>query len=214
MPTAFTDETPRFEMFPAIRSCTCSRRYADDAGGRDTGAAFGEGERISFSGSGVRAVGGGLARNIASKSPVGVGVGVSVGVGVGWGVGEGVALGDSVGAGCGVACGLMAGAGAGRETGGACAPSPSNECSRFFKSIVRSSFPSCVGMGAIPNAGNSLAAIEFAFDSNVFSLGSSFVSVCSVASINGMFFGPVGGVGIGASTMVNSTGFSSSGSDG
>ena len=214
MPTAFTDETPRFEMFPAIRSCTCSRRYADDAGGRDTGvgAAFGEGERTSFSGSGVRAVGGGLARNIASKSPVGVGVGV--GVSVGWGVGEDVALGDGARVGCGVAC-VMLGAGAGREKGCACAPSLSNECSRFLKSIVRSSFPSCVGMGAIPNAGNSLAAIEFAFDSNVFSLGSSFVSVCSVVSINGVFFGPVGGVGIGARlTMVNSTGFSSSGSEG
>ena len=212
MPTAFTDETPRFEMFPAIRSCTCSRRYADDAGGRDTGvgAAFGEGERTSFSGSGVRAVGGGLARNIANKS--------AFGVGVGWGVEGGVALGDGVAVGCvgcGVACGVMLGAGAGRETGCACAPSTSNECWRFFKSIVGSSFPSCVGMGAIPNAGNSLAAIEFAFDSNVFSLGSSFVSVCSVVSINGVFFGPVGGVGIGATwTMVNSTGFSSSGSDG
>ena len=126
-----------------------------------------------------------------------------------------MALGDSVGAGCGVACGVMLGAGAGRETGCACAPSPSNECWRFFKSVVRSSFPSCVGMGAIPNAGNSLAAIEFAFDSNVFSLGSSLVSVCSVVSINGVFFGPVGGVGIGARlTMVNSTGFSSSGSEG
>jgi hypothetical protein len=128
----------------------------------------------------VRAVGGGLARNIASKSPVGVGVGVGVSVGVGWGVGEGVALGDGVGVGCvgcGVACGVMLGAGAGRETGCACAPSTSNECWRFLKSIVGSSFPSCVGMGAIPNAGNSLAAIEFAFDSNVFSLGSSFVSV-------------------------------------
>src|SRR6478609_5316506 len=154
-------------MFPAIRSCTCSRRYADDAGGCDTGvgAAFGEGERTSFSGSGVRAVGGGLARNIASKSPVGVGVGVSVG----WGVGEGVALGDGAGVGCGVACVML---GAGRETGCACARSPSNECWRFLKSFVGSSFPSCVGMGAIPNAGNSLAAIEFAFDSNVFSLGS------------------------------------------
>ena len=199
-------------MFPAIRSCTCSRRYADDAGGRDTGAAFGEGELTSFSGSGVRAVGGGLARSIANKSPVGVGVGVSVGVG--WDVGEGVALGDGAGVGCGVACAML-GAGAGRETGCACAPSPSNECWRFFKSIVGISFPSCVGMGAIPNAGNSLAAIEFAFDSNVFSLGSSFVSVCSVVSINGVFFGPVGGVGIGARlTMVNSTGFSSSGSEG
>src|SRR6476659_7232662 len=201
-------------MFPAIRSCTCSRRYADDAGGRDTGvgADFGEGERTSFSGSGVRAVGGGLARNIASESPVSGGVGV--GVSVGWGVGEDVARGDGAGVGCGVAC-VMLGAGAGRETGCACAPSLSNECSRFLKSIVRSSFPSCVGMGAIPNAGNSLAAIEFAFDSNVFSLGSSFVSVCSVVSINGVFFGPVGGVGIGARlTMVNSTGFSSSGSEG
>jgi hypothetical protein len=41
-------------------------------------------------------------------------------------------------------------------------------------------------MGAIPNAGNSLAAIEFVFDSNVFSFGSSFVAVCSVVSINGV----------------------------
>src|SRR5438034_11429223 len=104
-------------MFPAIRSCICSRRYADDAGGCVTGvdAAFGEGERISFSGPGVRAVGGGLARNIASKSPVGVGVSV----GVGWGVGEGVALSDGAGVGCGVAC-VMLGAGGGRETGCAC----------------------------------------------------------------------------------------------
>src|SRR5207302_6287949 len=143
------------------------------------------------------------------------GVGVGVGVGVGWGVERGVALGvgDGVGVGCGVACGVMLGAG--REAGCACAPSASNECWRFFKSIVGSSFPSCVGMGAIPNAGNSLAAIEFAFDSNVLSLGSSFVSVCSVMSINGVFFGPVMGVGAGArSTMVNSTGFSSSGSEG
>src|SRR5256714_5707770 len=215
MPTAFTDEAPRFEMFPAIRSCTCSRRYADDAGGRDTGAgaAFGEGERTSFSGSGVRAVGGGLARNIANKSAFGVGVGVDVG----WGVEGGVALGvgDGVGVCCGVACGVMLGAGAGRETGCACAPSPSNECWRFFKSIVGSSFPSCVGMGAIPKAGNLLAAIEFAFDSNVFSFGSSFVSVCSIVSMNGVLFGALGGVGFGASSiMVNSTGFSSSGSEG
>src|SRR5213082_3376202 len=128
-------------MFPAIRSCTCSRRYAEDAGGRDTGAgaAFGEGELTSFSGSGVRAVGGGLARSIANKSAFGVGVGV----GVGWGVD--VALGDGVGVGCvgcGVACGVMLGAGAGRETGCACAPSTSNECWRFFKSIVGRSFPS------------------------------------------------------------------------
>src|SRR6059058_638313 len=81
-------------MFPAIRSCTCSRRYADDAGGRDTGAgaAFGEGELTPFSGPGVRAVGGGLARNIANKSAFGVGVGV----GVGWGVEGGVAWGSVV----------------------------------------------------------------------------------------------------------------------
>src|SRR5438105_5426214 len=155
---AFTDETPRFEMLPAIRSCTCSRRYADDAGGCDTGvgAAFGEGERTSFSASGVRAVGGGLARNIASKSAFGVGVGVGVGVDVGCGVEGGVALGvgDGVGVGCGVAGGVILGAAAGRETGCACAPSPSKECWRFFKSIVGSSFPSCVGMAVIPNAGN------------------------------------------------------------
>jgi hypothetical protein len=70
-------------------------------------------------------------------------------------------------------------------------------------------------MGAIPNAGNSLAAIEFAFDSNVFSFGSSFVSVCSAVSMKGASFGAANGVRIGArSTMVNSTGFSSSGSRG
>ena len=70
-------------------------------------------------------------------------------------------------------------------------------------------------MGAIPIAGSSLAAIEFVFDSNVFSVGSSFVAVCSVVSINGVLFGTVGGVGLGArSIIVNSTGFSSSGSRG
>jgi hypothetical protein len=70
-------------------------------------------------------------------------------------------------------------------------------------------------MGAIPNAGNSLAAIEFVFDSNVFSFGSSFVAVCSAVSINGVVFGTAGGVGIGArSIIVSSTGFSSSGREG
>src|SRR5438105_12322513 len=77
-------------MLPAIRSCICSRRYADDAGGCETGGgdAFWEGGLISFSGPGVRAVGGGLARNIASKSAFGVGVAV----GVGWGVEGGVTV--------------------------------------------------------------------------------------------------------------------------
>src|SRR5205814_5692314 len=100
-------------MLPAIRSCICSRRYADDAGGCDTGAgvAFGEGDLISLSGPGVRAVGGGLARNIASKSALGVGVGV------GWGVGEGVAVGDCAAVGSGVAPGGMLAAGGGRELG-------------------------------------------------------------------------------------------------
>src|SRR5438067_12606085 len=141
-------------MFPAIRSCTCSRRYADDAGGRDTGAgaAFGEGELTSFSGPGVRAVGGGLARNIANKSAFGGGRGVSEG----WGVEGGVALGDGVGVGCvccGVACGVMLGAGAGRETGCACAASTSNEGWRFFSALVGRSFPARAGLGALPSAG-------------------------------------------------------------
>src|SRR5436309_13272138 len=115
MPTAFTDATPRFDMLPAIRSCICSRRYADDAGGCDTGAgvAFGGGGLISFSGPGVRAAGGGLARNIASKSALGVGVGV----GVGWGVGGGVAVGDCAAVGSGVARGITLAAGGGRELG-------------------------------------------------------------------------------------------------
>src|SRR5438132_3421339 len=98
-------------MLPAIRSCICSRRYADDAVGCDTGAgdAFWEGELISFSGPGVRAVGGGLARNIASKS--------APGVGVGWGVEVGVAVGVCAAVGSGVARGVVLGAGAGRELG-------------------------------------------------------------------------------------------------
>src|SRR5213079_1198422 len=200
-------------MLPAIRSCICSRRYADDAGGCETGGgdAFWEGGLISFSGPGVRAAGGGLARNIASKSALGVGFGV------GWGVEGGVAVGDCAAVGSGVARVVALGSGGelGRELGCGCAPSCSSECWRFVKSIVRNCFPSCVGMGAIPNAGNSLAAIEFAFDSNVFSSGSSFVAVCAVVSINGVLFGPLGGVGLGASSiMVNSTGFSSSGSEG
>ena len=105
MPTALTDETPRFEMLPAIRSCICSRRYADDGVGRDFGAgdAAWEGERISFSGPGVRVAGGGVARNIASKS--------ALGVGVGWGVEGGVAVGDCAAVGSGVARGVMLGAG-------------------------------------------------------------------------------------------------------
>ena len=117
MPTAFTDETPRFEMLPAIRSSICSRRYADDAGGCETGGgdAFWEGGLISFSGPGVRAVGGGLARNIASKSAFGVGVAV----GVGWGVEGGVAVGDCAEVGCGVGGGVALGTGGelGRELG-------------------------------------------------------------------------------------------------
>jgi len=198
-------------MLPAIRSCICSRRYADDAGGCETGGgdAFWEGGLISFSGPGVRAVGGGLARNIASKS--------ALGVGVGWGVEGGVAVGDCAAVGCGVGGGVALGTGGelGRELGCDCALSCSSECWRFVKSIVGNCFPSCVGMGAIPNAGNSLAAIEFAFDSNVFSFGSSFVAVCSIVSMNGVLFGALGGVGFGASSiMVNSTGFSSSGSEG
>ena len=107
MPTALTDETPRFEMLPAIRSWICSRRYADDGVGRDFGGgdASWEGERISFLGPGVRVAGGGLARNIASKSALGVGVGV------GWGVEEGVAVGDCAAVGSGVARGAMLGTG-------------------------------------------------------------------------------------------------------
>jgi len=128
-----------------------------------------------------------------------------------------VAVGDCAAVGSGVARGVALGTGGelGRELGCGCAPSCSSECWRFVKSIDGNSFPSCVGMGAIPSAGNSLAAIEFAFDSKVFSFGSSFLAVCSTVSIKGVLFGALGGVGFGAiSTMVNSTGFSSSGSEG
>src|SRR5438046_10534933 len=98
-------------MLPAIRSCICSRRYADDAGGCETGGgdAFWEGGLISFSGPGVRAAGGGLARNIASKSALGVGVGV----GVGWGVEGGVAVGVGAAVGSGVGGGIGIGASGG-----------------------------------------------------------------------------------------------------
>src|SRR5207237_8646031 len=117
-------------MLPAIRSCICSRRYADDAGGCGTGAgdAFWEGGLISFSGPGVRAVGGGLARNIASKSALGVGVGV----GVGWGVEGGVAAGDCAAVGCGVVPGvaLEPGGELGSELGWCSTPSRSSECWR------------------------------------------------------------------------------------
>src|SRR5205814_9109169 len=100
-------------MLPAIRSCICSRRYADDAGGCETGGgdAFWEGGLISCSGPGVRAAGGGLARNIASKSAL------SVGVGVGWGRAGGVAVGDCAAVGSGVARGITLAAGGGRELG-------------------------------------------------------------------------------------------------
>src|SRR2546421_3811021 len=102
-------------MFPAIRSSICSRRYAVEAGGREAGGgdAFWEGGLISFSGPGVRAVGGGLARNIASKSAFGVGVAV----GVGWGVEGGVAVGGLAGGRCGGGGGGAAGDGGGNRRG-------------------------------------------------------------------------------------------------
>jgi hypothetical protein len=67
-------------------------------------------------------------------------------------------------------------------------------------------------MGAFPKAGNSLAPIELALDSNACSFGCSVVALASGVSINGMFFGGIVGLAAGAvSTIVNSTGFSSSG---
>jgi hypothetical protein len=65
-------------------------------------------------------------------------------------------------------------------------------------------------MGAPPSAGNWLEAIEFAFDSKVFSFGCSAVCRFSGVSINAAFLGATG-IGVGAkSTNVNSAGFSSS----
>src|SRR5438105_6438849 len=106
---ALTQETPRLEMFPAIFSGICSRRYAADAAGRGTGVAPGAAELTSFSCPGVRVLVGGGARNIASRSSVDGGVGV--------GGGEGVTAGVSVAAGCGVARGAALRVGGGRELG-------------------------------------------------------------------------------------------------
>jgi len=44
-------------------------------------------------------------------------------------------------------------------------------------------------MGAFPKAGNSLAPIELALDSNAFSFGCSVVAFPSGVSLNGMSFG-------------------------
>jgi hypothetical protein len=43
-------------------------------------------------------------------------------------------------------------------------------------------------MGAIPKAGNSLAPIELALDSNACSFGCSVVALASGVSMKGMFF--------------------------
>ena len=71
-----------------------------DGAGRGDGVVFREAALVLFSCPGVCVVGGGVARNIASMSAVGVGV--AWGVEVGWGV-EGVTAGVSVAAGFGVA---------------------------------------------------------------------------------------------------------------
>ena len=65
-----------------------------DGAGRGDGVVFREAALVLFSCPGVCVVGGGVARNIASMS--------AVGVGVAWGV-EGVTAGVSVAAGFGVA---------------------------------------------------------------------------------------------------------------
>ena len=71
-----------------------------DGAGRGDGVVFREAALVLFSCSGVCVGGGGVARNIASMSAVGVGVARAVAVG--WGV-EGVTAGVSVAAGFGVA---------------------------------------------------------------------------------------------------------------
>ena len=71
-----------------------------DGAGRGDGVVFREAVLVLLSFPGVCVVGGGVARNIASMSAVGLGV--ASGVEVGWGV-EGVTAGVSVAVGFGVA---------------------------------------------------------------------------------------------------------------
>src|SRR6059036_3517694 len=109
-----------------------------------------------------------------------------------------------MGAGCGAV--ICFGCGAVVDCCG-CAPFVSNECGFVSKSINGRSFPSCDGNGISPTAASSLAPIELALDSKVFSFGSGAFFDSSV-SINAEFFeADVGD----KSTNVSSTGFSSSG---
>ena len=82
----------------------------------------------------------------------------------------------------------------------------SSECGFVSKSINGRSFPVCDGNGNSPAAASSLAPIELAFDSNVFSFGSGAFFDSSV-SMNAEFFGVVGA----RSMNVSSDGLSSTG---
>ena len=100
-------------------------------------------------------------------------MGVASGAAEGLGFGVAIAVGVAAGGGGGVGC----------FSGTACFASVGSETSCVCISTNGRSFPSCEGSGASPVAGSVLAAIEFAFDSNVFSFGGSADSFAGSVSI-------------------------------
>jgi len=108
-----------------------------------------------------------------------------------------------IGGGCGVCCGVSKGFAfsCGAILGCGIAPLISGVYACVSKSTEGRSLPCCDGNGASPVAGSSLAAIELAFDSNVFSFGGSTDCFDSSVSIKAEFFGTRGAGG--RSTSVN-----------
>src|SRR5206468_8644374 len=104
-----------------------------------------------------------------------------------------------IGGGCGVSKGFAFSCGA--ILGCGIAPLISGVYACVSKSTEGRSLPCCDGNGASPVAGSSLAAIELAFDSNVFSFGGSTDCFDSSVSIKAEFFGTRGAGG--RSTSVN-----------
>ena len=99
-------------------------------------------------------------------------MGVDIGVDFGGSEGFGDSLGGSEG--FGGATGTCVDAGvAGGVSGCGFAPSLGNEYWCVSRLMKGRSFPSCDGSGRSPVAGRLLAAIEFAFDSKVWSFGFS-----------------------------------------
>src|SRR5207244_5565360 len=108
-----------------------------------------------------------------------------------------------IGVGCTLGCGVADCSCA--TLGCGCAPWFGKDCRCELRSRNGRSTPACAGNGKLPVGALSLAPIEFAFDSKVFSFG---CSVCFDSSfgMNIAFFGCAAG----RSTNVSSTGFSSS----